>query len=59
MLSDPRITYYQELLYTLTQIKNNLSSLTGSFQEEEILLSRINQLAALIYLQIEEIQHED
>lgn len=59
MLSDPRITYYQELLYTLTQIKNNLSSLTGSFQEEEILLSRINQLAALIYLQIEEVQHED
>ena len=59
MLSDPRITYYQELLYTLTQIKNNLSSLTGSLQEEEILLSRINQLAALIYLQIEEVQHED
>lgn len=59
MLSDPRITYYQKLLYTLTQIKNNLSSLTGSFQEEEILLSRINQLAALIYLQIEEVQHED
>lgn len=59
MLSDPRITYYQELLYTLTQIKNNLSSLTASFQEEEILLSRINQLAALIYLQIEEVQHED
>lgn len=59
MLSDPRITYYQELLYTLTQIKNNLSSLTGSFREEEILLSRINQLAALIYLQIEEVQHED
>lgn len=59
MLSNPRITYYQELLYTLTQIKNNLSSLTGSFQEEEILLSRINQLAALIYLQIEEVQHED
>ena len=59
MLSDPRITYYQELLYTLTHIKNNLSSLTGSFQEEEILLSRINQLAALIYLQIEEVQHED
>ena len=59
MLSDPRITYYQELLYTLTQIKNNLSSLTGSFQEEEILLSRMNQLAALIYLQIEEVQHED
>ena len=59
MLSDPRITYYQELLYTLTQIKNNLSSLTGSFQEEEILLSRINQLAALIHLQIEEVQHED
>lgn len=59
MLSDPRITYYQELLYTLTQIKNNLSSLTGSFQEEEILLSKINQLAALIYLQIEEVQHED
>ena len=59
MLSDPRITYSQELLYTLTQIKNNLSSLTGSFQEEEILLSRINQLAALIYLQIEEVQHED
>ena len=59
MLSDPRITYYQELLYTLTQSKNNLSSLTGSFQEEEILLSRINQLAALIYLQIEEVQHED